>query len=513
MTERLLSLFLALFLLVLLGCGSESSPASPEEPAPGASVETSRPPAAEPGPDDVEPVDEDELEEIRRSALEEFGQFTGDLDGMLERKTLRVATTFSRTQFFFDGPQPRGSVYDIVVMFVDELNQGRSALEKVYPVFVPVARDQLLPALLDGRADLAAAQLTVTEERQGLVDFSNALARGISEIVVTGPGAPPLESLDDLAGQSVHLRRSSSYFESLSTLSDALQQRGLEPIQIVEVDELLEPEDILELVAGGVYPITVVSDYLALLWAELLDGLVAREDLVVATDRRIAWALRKDSPQLAKAVNAFVAKHKQGSLMGNILIKRYYQDNKWIRNPVAGEGRKRYEAAAEYFQRYASQYDIDWLLTLAQGYQESRLDQSVKSTTGAVGIMQIKPSTAADPNVGIDDVHSAENNVHAGIKYLEFLHSRYFSDADIDPFQQVLFSLAAYNAGPARVGQYRRQAAEKGLDPDRWVLNVEQVSNPETATYVRNILKYYVSYREYVRRLQALEASPPTSNG
>jgi membrane-bound lytic murein transglycosylase MltF len=154
---------------------------------------------------------------------------------------------------------------------------------------------------------------------------------------------------------------------------------------------------------------------------------------------------------------------------------------------------------AGIFRNYGDRYDFDWLMLAAQGYQESGLRQDRRSPAGAVGVMQIKPSTAADPNIGIDDVSTVDNNIHAGTKYMRFLADRYFDDDGINDLNQWLLSLAAYNAGPAKVARMRREAAENGYDPNYWFDNVEIIAarriGKETVTYVSNIFKYYVGYQ------------------
>ena len=138
-------------------------------------------------------------------------------------------------------------------------------------------------------------------------------------------------------------------------------------------------------------------------------------------------------------------------------------------------------------------------MVAAQGYQESRLDQKARSSAGAIGIMQLLPSTAADKNVGIPDISTAENNIHAGVKYLDFIRNRYFSDPEMDTFNKTMFAFAAYNAGPARVRKLRDKAAQQGYDPNVWFDNVELLAakeiGRETVQYVANILKYYIAYR------------------
>ena len=153
-------------------------------------------------------------------------------------------------------------------------------------------------------------------------------------------------------------------------------------------------------------------------------------------------------------------------------------------------------------------FDFDWLMLAAQAFQESGLRQDRKSPAGAVGIMQIKPSTAADKNVGIDDISTIDSNVHAGAKYLRFLADRYFSNEEIDDLNQWIFSLAAYNAGPAKINRYRREAAENGYDRNRWFDNVEIVAarriGRETVTYVSNVFKYFVGYQLTLERAETL---------
>lgn len=182
-----------------------------------------------------------------------------------------------------------------------------------------------------------------------------------------------------------------------------------------------------------------------------------------------------------------------------MVLKRYLGDAERIRNPADEEDLAKFRAYSDYFRRYAGQYEFDWLLLIAQGYQESQLDQSRRSPAGAMGIMQLKPATAADRNVGIPDIRTAENNIHAGAKYMRFLADRYFSDPGIDALDQGLLTLAAYNAGPARVAKLRAKAAAAGLDPDVWFHNVEVIAardiGRETVDYVGNIYKYYVAYK------------------
>ena len=426
----------------------------------------------------------------------------GDFDGMAERRFIRALVVYSKTLYFLDGAQERGISYESLKEFESVINKqlGTKAL-KVRVAMIPVSRDQLFPALLEGRGDIAAANLTVTEHRLESVEFSDPLLTDVRELVVTGPTAEPIATLDDLGGKEIHVRKSSSYYESLRRVNESFKHSGKQQIKLVPADEVFEDEDLLEMVNAGLMGIVIVDSHKAEFWSQIFDKITVHKDLAVNTGGSIAWAFRKDSPKLREVVNGFVKDHKIGSLFGNTMLNRYLKSVNYVKNATTEQEMKKFREVVALFKQYAGEYDFDWLMVAAQGYQESRLDQSVKSPAGAVGVMQIKPSTAADPAIGIKDVEtSPANNIHAGVKYLRFVVNQYFKDAKMDQKDKMLFAFASYNAGPARVAQLRRQAQSQGLDPNRWFNNVEYVAakeiGQETVQYVSNIYKYYVAYRQ-----------------
>ena len=426
------------------------------------------------------------------------GAFTGDLDGMVERRRIRILVVPSRTFYFVDKGTQRGVSYDLGQAFGKELNQklGRKLLQ-VEIVYVPVRPDELLPALMNGKGDVAAANLTITPERQQWVDFSAPLWTGVSEIVVTGPGSPEVKSVDDLSGQEVFVRLSSSYFQSLWHLNEDFGRRGLPPLRVKPAPEGLEDEDILEMVSAGLVPLAVVDSHKAEFWAQILPNLTLHSDVAVRSGGEIAWAFRKGSPQLAEALAGFSGRHGKGTAFGNQKFKQYLKSTKYVKNATTQEEYAKLLRTIHFFQKYGTQYDFDWLMLAAQGYQESRLDQGVKSKVGAVGVMQVMPSTGKEMKVG--DVRQTEENIHAGTKYLRYVLDRYFDDAAFDGLNRQLFAFASYNAGPARVAKLRKEAVKRGLDPNVWFNQVELVAadeiGQETVRYVANIYKYYVAYR------------------
>ena len=426
--------------------------------------------------------------------------WTGDLDGMEERRVIRVLTVYAPGRYYLDEAQERGLTYEMFKQYENYLNDhlDRKHL-RVHVVFIPVARDELIPALIEGRGDIVAASLSITPERREKIDFTKPVSKAVSEILVTGPAAPALAGINDLSGKTVYVRSSSSYRESVEALNARLVAAGKAPVAVEPLSEALEDDDLIEMVNSGMLPWAIVDDYKTTLWDGVFNNITAREDIVFRSGGRIAWGMRKNSPLLASSLNTFLSGHRQGTLFGNILVNRYIRDFDWAANALADEDYGRLEELADVFRKYGEQYGIDYLMVAAQGYQESRLRQDARSSAGAIGVMQLLPSTASDPNVGIHDISEVEPNIHAGVRYLNFLRERYFSGNGISEPDRTLLALGAYNAGPARMINLRREAEQEGYDPNVWFDNVEVIAarriGRETVQYVANIYKYYLAYR------------------
>ncbi len=469
-------------MLLIAGCGAETSGPTADRVA------------AEPGPDAADAAPD--LARLKRIAQ----PYLADFDGMVERRTLRALVVRSKTFFFFDGATQRGLSYDMLKAFERHINDslGTGTL-KVRVVFLPVARDELLPGLLAGYGDLAVANLTITPQRLAQVDFSIPLYRDIREILATGPASPPVSAIEDLSGKTLHTRRSSSYYDSLGALNERLLAEGRAPVNVHTVDEHIEDEELLEMVNAGLIPGIPIDSHKAAFWAKIFDGIDVRDDIVLREQADIAWAFRPNSPKLKAVVDEFLAQNREGSLLGNLLFQRYLKETRYVRNALHSSELRKFRDTAPLFRKYADRYDFDWLQIISQAYQESRLDQSVRSHAGAVGVMQLLPSTAADRNVGIPDIAELENNIHAGNKYLRFIRNNYFEPEAMSDLDKTLFSFAAYNAGPARIAGLRAEAQREGLDPNVWFDSVELVAarriGRETVDYVSNIYKYWIAYR------------------
>jgi membrane-bound lytic murein transglycosylase MltF len=427
--------------------------------------------------------------------------FKGDFDGMVKDKIIRILMPHNKTFFFFDGAQAKGLSYEGAMLFEKFVNKKqKSKTIKIKVIIIPTSRDKLFSQLQAGYGDIAIGNLTFTDERRKIVDFSDPFLMNVSEIVVTNKKTPTITIPFDLAGKEIHVRESSSYYESLQNLNQLLTSVGKPAVKIVIANEHLEDADLLEMVNADLIPAIIIDSHKGYFWKDIFTNIKLHEKAAVNSGGQIAWAFRKNSPKLAAVINKFVKTHKKGTLTGNVAFNRYLKNSKYIRNSAQGKELKKFQTTVKLFKKYGKQYDFDHLMLAALGYQESRLNQSIKSHAGAIGVMQMLPSTAKDKNVGIPDIKKIEPNIQAGAKYLRFMADRYFPVKDgLDSLNSAFFTFAAYNAGPARVAKLRAEAKKKGLDPNIWFNNVELIAakriGRETVQYVSNILKYYIAYK------------------
>jgi membrane-bound lytic murein transglycosylase MltF len=504
-------------LMAVTGCGNKSAPTAATRTLATPSASASAQPASAASARAEQPAPQEAADETLTVDPAQLQKpWTGDLDAMIERRLIRVLTVNSKTAYFVDEGVLRGMVVDYGRLFEEDLNRKLIAAGKlknrnlkVHVVFMPLRRDQLLPALADGKGDIAAANLTITPERQKLVDFTVAGLNDVSEVVVSGPASPQVTSLDDLSGNEVFVRKSSSYYESLVALNRKFAAAKKPLVRLKACPETLEDEDLLEMVNAGLIGLIVVDKHLADFWKQIFPQLTVHDDVAVRTGGEIAWAIRKGSPQLKAALDDFATRNRSGTAIGNQLLTRYLKNVQYVKNAASEAERKKFLALIQYFRKYGDQYDVDWVLMGAQGYQESQLNQNARSAAGAIGVMQLMPATGREMNVG--DVRETEANINAGIKYMRYMIDQYYDKEPMTKLNKALFAFASYNAGPARVRKLRAEAAERGLDPNVWFQNVEYVAaervGQETVTYVSNIYKYYIAYSLIMESRAATKAA------
>ena len=437
----------------------------------------------------------------------------GDLDAIAKRRALRVLVPFRRPEFFYMEGHPVGILQEAFQEIEKVLNTKykTTAANRIVVVLLPTPMDRMRERMAGGYGDIAAGSISITEAHKAFADFTVPTRTGMKIIAVTGPGAPELKSVEDLSGKEVWVMPQTRMKKDLEDLNARLKSKGKAPAKMRETDPVLEPGDVLELVNAGVYQIALMQSFQAEFWAQVFDKVKPRNDLALAEDAQLGWAIQKGTPQLKAFLDEFIKTHGVGTSFGNTVMRRYLKGAKYVRNATEESEMKKFQATVPYFKKYSTQYNLNYLLMAAQGYQESRLDQSVKSPVGAVGIMQVMPSTAAGAPVKVSNIEIEENNIHAGMRLMHFLIEDNFNEPGLDLINRMLFAIASYNAGPAKIARCRTMAKNMGYDPNKWFNNVEvavaKVVGRETTQYVANVYKYYIAYRlagdTNLRRLEA----------
>jgi membrane-bound lytic murein transglycosylase MltF len=431
---------------------------------------------------------------------EPFGRYTDDLDAMLKRRNIRAIVMINPIAFFYTKGHPAGITYEALRELETDVNKKyNTGTLKVKVSFIPLRPDQVESALQQGVGDFVAYGLVVTPERQQEVAFTVPLQTDVKQLVVSGPNFGAVAGIEELGGKEIYVNPLTVAYQRLQQLNERLQKAGKQAIVIKAADKYLLDDDLVQMVNAGLIPATVTSEQRAKLWSQVLPHLVVHPDLVIASGEQTAWALRKDNPQLKQLLDEFITPRAVGTSFGNTLLRRYLQNTKWVKDSTSPEEMKKYASMVSLFQQYASQYGFDYLMIAAQGYQESLLDQSKKNPSGAVGIMQVIPKNAAASPINVPNVATTDQNILAGVKMLRNIEDQYFNDPKLDPVDKTLMVFASYNAGPNRIARLRKQAADEGLDPNKWFGNVELMVakdvGQETVTYVSNIYKYYVAYK------------------
>ncbi|UWQ22777.1 transglycosylase SLT domain-containing protein [Jannaschia sp. W003] len=436
---------------------------------------------------------------------------TGGLERMRDRGFLRMAVAPDPLMIAFDGERALG----VAVEIARELELFLAAQPGASPtptvvVPTPMPRREIAANVIEGLTDFTTLTVSRADEDPALA-YTRPLIADVVDVPVLGAGVEGVETLDDLAGIPVYLSEDSRYARGALRLNAEREAAGEPPLDLRFVDGRLDDYDLIEMVEIGLIPATVASDFKARFWQTAYEGTVVREDLALSEPARIAWSVRASNPELLAVLDDFAETAREGTLLGNVVLKRYMSTADWIENIGTDEARGRIAEVGPVIEKYAAQFEFDPELLIAQAYQESQLDQTRRSHVGAVGVMQVMPATAADPVVGIPAIDRLDDNVHAGVKYLRWLRDTFFDAPDMDPLDRTLLAFAAYNAGPGGVRRAQRRAEEMGLDPDVWFENVElaiqRAVSREPAIYVRNIFKYYVSYR-LLAELDAQAAAP-----
>jgi len=427
---------------------------------------------------------------------------------MVKQRNIGAIVLINPIGFFYSNGHPMGAMYETLRELETFVNQKlKTGALKVKVTFIPLRPDQVEAALTQGVGDVVAYALVVTPERRQTVAFTVPIQTDVKQIIVSGPNLGAVSSLDDMGGKQVYVNPLSASYQQLQKVNEGLQKAGKPLIDIKAADKNLLDDDLLQMVNAGLLPATVTSELRAKLWSQILPNLTPHPELVIASGQQTAWAVRKDNPQLKQLLDEFITTHAVGTSFGNTLVRRYLQNTKWVKNSTSAEELKKFAALSAIFKQYAGQYGFDYLMIVAQGYQESLLDQSKRNKSGSVGIMQVIPKYAAANPINVPDVSTADSNIKAGVRMLRHIEDQYFNDPNIDQMNKTLMVFASYNAGPNRIARLRQEAADEGLDPNKWFGNVELIAakdiGQETVTYVSNVYKYYVAYKLALEEAEA----------
>jgi membrane-bound lytic murein transglycosylase MltF len=429
-----------------------------------------------------------------------FERYTGDLDEMVKRRNIRAIVLLDPIGFFYIDGLPRGAMYEALMAFERFVNAKlKTGTRQIQITFFPLRVDQVETALEAGLGDIIAHQVIITPERQRRADFSSPIRTDVTQIIVTGPKAPAVSTLDNLAGMEIYANPLTDFYPNLQKMNESLQKSGKKPMRVKAADKDLSEDDLLQMVNAGAIPATAATKLRAEIWAKVLPGLRPHPELAIATGGRTGWAMRKNSPQFKKLVDEFAQTHAEGTSFGNTIIQRYLKNTRWIKDSTSPQELAKFKTLVAFFQKYAKEYDFDYLMLAAQGFQESGLNQNARNPSGAVGIMQVLPKYATAPPISVPNVLEAEGNIHAGAKMMRTMADQYFNEPAITPLNRTLMVFASYNAGPNRIAGLRKKAQEHGLDPNVWFGNVELMAAREigrqTVVYVGNVYKYYVAYK------------------
>jgi membrane-bound lytic murein transglycosylase F len=420
-----------------------------------------------------------------------------DFAEIKKRKLLRVLTRNNAATYFLWRGELMGFEYELVKNFADQ--QGL----RLEMIVVP-SRDVLTQWLLDGKGDMIAASITIPKENDNNeLQYSRPYDK-VYEIVVGKSSEKDIENINQLRGRSFHVRKSSSYWRTLTELN-----KNGAALKIKLVPENEETEEIIAKVASGEYDLTLSDSNILdieMTWRDDVKGI-----LNLGEEMSHAWVLREDTPKLLEAINQYVRKEYRGEFY-NITRRKYFEKPKTIKKRLeerVDRGSSGNLSPYDDFAReYAEQYDFDWRLIVAQMYQESRFDPQAKSWAGARGLMQVMPRTASQ--LGIKNLKDPRQSVEAGVKYLDWLRDRF--EPELPVKDRMWFTLAAYNAGAGHVHDARSLARKMGWQSNRWFGNVEQamlllskhqyaktakhgyVRGSEPVKYVREIRDRYDAY-------------------
>lgn len=401
-----------------------------------------------------------------------------DLDSIKSRGSLKALIENSSTSYFVYKGQPMGFEYELLSRFTKEINVD---LE-----LIPIQNmDHVFDSLEELKGDVIAANLTVTKERKSQVEFSLPLLYS-NQVLVQRNEGDLVRTPSQMAHKTIFVRKNSSFYSRLHHLSEEIG----DSMDIQEVSGDITVEELIKQVAEGEIDYTVADRHVAKINQAFYRNLYTKTP--VSLEQQIAWALRKNTPQLLKAINLWLEEFKKTKDFRVIYLK-YYGNTKLYRSRVKSElftpKSGQISPYDSLIKEAVKPLGWDWKLLSALIYQESGFNHYVESWAGAYGLMQLMPETAE--SFGVDSISSPEANVKAGVKYLLWLNKEFLEKVS-DSTERVKFVLAAYNVGLGHVFDAIRLAEHHELNPEVWDKNVaEMLKNKSLPEYYKSEVVYY----------------------
>jgi len=449
----------------------------------------------------------------RLAGPQEVGQAgkVRDLAEIRSSRVLRVLVNQSRNSSGEIQGEAIGVEYHRLRAFELYLNGHARDNQEITLKLIPKAKDQLLGALQRGEGDLVAPGELLEAQPGHAVSASEPIGNPVPLLLVGLKGERRVTRVEQLSGRTLTLSTGSAAIDVVNQINQKLALHKLPPVKVEWVDPSLAVEDVLEMVQGGIFHLTIVEQPIAERWAKVMPKLRFDRQVLVGEPGQMHWFVRRDASMLLASIDRFFKTYKSPSDQ-DVAFLRIYRRLYQVHYPLARSDRQKLEKLRPVLQRHAQAQGIDWLNLAALAFKESALDPNARGASGATGLLQITP--AAAQRVGVGNIQNVDNNVQAGAKYLAMIRRKFFSSPKLNERERMAFVLAAYNMGPERVQGMRTEARRRGLNPNQWFFQVERVAMEQVGmapvNYVNSVNKYYLAFD---RERGSLEGASLERNG
>ncbi len=439
-----------------------------------------------------------------------------DLEQIKQSGILKAITTYSPTSYFLYKGKTMGFEYELLNRFSEDLGVK---LE----IIIAKDVDSLIPMLIRGDGDIIATGYTITSERKKQINFTDPYLITHQTLVQKKPDNWRKLSLDninkklisdvvDLIGDTVSIRKNTSFYDRLVDLNKELG----DTIYVDILPGFLTVEETIKLVNDGKIKYTIADYNIAFIHKSYYPNIDVATP--VSLSQRIAWAVRKNSPDLLNELNRNLTAIKKKSDY-NVIYNKYFKNRAKFKRILKSEYFTSETGKISKYDKIVKKYAVetgwDWRLVKSVIYQESRFDPTNESWAGAGGLMQIMPKTAEE--LGVDNINDPNQNIKAGIKYLHRMYKNW--DTIPDSIQRLKFALASYNCGYGHVLDAQKLAKKYNKDSNKWDNGVDEfilklskpkyyndklvksgyVRGSEPYNYVIDIFDRFETYREFTK--------------